>query len=97
MRKKIKNFDFLKHGYNDFDKILWVYGTLEDQQYDTICFPRKNPWNYKYSFQFSVRPNVTPKPTDKSRSNSISRAPLQIGLSLALFFSFRSILKIKGS
>ena len=43
--KKIKNFDFLKNGYNNFDYILWVYSTFEAQQYDTIDFPRKNPWN----------------------------------------------------
>ena len=45
MRKKILNFEFIKNGSNDFDYILWVYSTFEAQQYDTIGFSRKNPWN----------------------------------------------------
>ena len=43
--EKIKNFDFLKNGSNDFHQIVWVYNTLEPQQYDTIGYSRKNPWN----------------------------------------------------
>ena len=43
MRKKIKHFDFLENGSNDFDKILWVYTTFDAQQYDAIGFSRKNP------------------------------------------------------
>ena len=53
--KKIKNFYFLKNVYSNFGLILWVYSTFEAQQYDTIGFSRKNPWNWKNIFLiFSV-------------------------------------------
>ena len=43
-----------------------------------------------------MSPNVAPNPNDQSRSNSISRVPLQIS-PFRSFFHFRLTVKIKGS
>ena len=59
------------------------------------AFSEKIPETRKIVFNFLSSPNLAPKPNDQSRSNSISRVPLQI--SLAPSFRFRSTLKIKGS
>ena len=50
------------------------------------AFPGKIPETRKMVLIFCPSLNVAPKSTDQSRSNSISRVPLQI--SLALFFVF---------
>ena len=34
---------------------MWVYSTFEAQQYDTISFSRKNPWNWKNIFLIFFR------------------------------------------
>ena len=58
-----------------------------------LAFPGKKVLiTRKIFFNFLSAPNVAPKPTDH-RSNSISRAPLQI--SLARSFRFRSTLKLR--
>ena len=50
-------------------------------------FPEDIPETIKILFNF-LSPYVAPKPTDQSPSHSISRIPLQLGLSPALVFLF---------
>ena len=96
-KKKIKIYIFSKMFKTIIIKFFGFIDTLETQQYGTIDFTRKNPWNQKNIFYIfgPSSPNLAPKLTDQCRSHLMSRVPLQI--SLGWFFRFRSTLKIKGS
>ena len=92
---KIKQLDFPKNGFNDFNKILWIYSIFETQQH--YRFSRKIPDTRKIVFYSlcDASSNIAPEPTDQSRSNPLSRVLLQIFLDG--FFRFRSTLTIRGS
>ena len=62
-QEKIKKFCFLKNCFNDFHKMLWIYSTVEPQQYDTIGYLWKILQTKKKK-KFYPSPSLATKPTD---------------------------------
>ena len=95
MRKKLKMFIFSKMASTILIKFWGLIVHSKRNNMTLSAFPKKSLKLEKLFLIVNPLPSIAPKPTGRSRSHSIPRVPLQI--SLAHFFRFRSILKIKGS
>ena len=95
MRKKLKTLIFSKMAITILIKFSGFIVHSKPNNMTLSAFLEKSlKLEKQFNFLSVASPNVAPKPTGQSRSNSISRVPLQISLSRFFVFDLLSKLRV---